>query len=55
MAKLIYTVPEGARGRAHVKIEATNGEELTEAQALIVVLNQIDDRLIDLAAALESR
>ena len=41
------------RERSFVKIDVEDGEELTFEQAALMILNQIDDRLFDIAQNIE--
>ena len=55
MIKFKYVKPTDSRATPFVKIDAADGDDLTETQALIMILDQIDSRLLDIAQSLNRR
>lgn len=55
MAKFIYRKQESRAARSYVEVQAEDGEELSQEQALIVLLDLIDSRLCDIQNEIGSR
>lgn len=52
MPSFVYRVPTKSGAQPFVEVSVEDGEELTEAQAAVVILDQIDTRLFDIAQKL---